>query len=155
MDVSLVNAIGWVAAWAQGNRKKIHQMARKERITEQTYQMSRWTPLIKDIAEDVIDDKLDQKHFPFLAGRPVVSATRAAPASSGRYGQWHKDKSQQNVRNVPRIILFIVGGATYSEMRAAYEVTNAAKNWEVIVGSTHCLTPEGFLNDLKELSATS
>jgi syntaxin-binding protein 1 len=54
--------------------------------------------------------------------------------SSGRYGQWHKDKTQQNVRNVPRIIIFVVGGASYSEMRAAYEVTNANKNWEVIVG---------------------
>lgn len=52
--------------------------------------------------------------------------------TSARY--WHKDKSQQHVRNVPRIIVFVMGGASYSEMRSAYEVTNAVKNWEVIVG---------------------
>lgn len=54
--------------------------------------------------------------------------------SSARYGHWHKDKSQQNVRNVPRIFIFVVGGISYSEMRSAYEVTAAVKNWEVIVG---------------------
>lgn len=54
---------------------------------------------------------------------------------SVRYGQWHKDKGQQTLKNVPRLIVFIVGGVCFSEIRCAYEVTNAMKNWEVIIGT--------------------
>jgi syntaxin-binding protein 1 len=36
----------------------------------------------------------------------------------------------------PMLILFIVGGMTYSEMRAAYEAANAT-DYQIIIGKCH------------------
>lgn len=117
---------------ADGSKKKLYQVPRKDRVNEHTYQMSRWTPVAKDIMEDAIDDKLDTKHFPFLGGRPA--SVGRVPPTSMRYGQWHRDKNATNIRNVPRLIVFVLGGITYSEMRCAYEVTRDKTNWEVYIG---------------------
>ncbi|KAK0404636.1 hypothetical protein QR680_017550 [Steinernema hermaphroditum] len=132
-------------------RKRVWTPTRRDRANEQFYQSSRWVPLIKDIIEDAVDDRLDQKHFPYLSGRQNQSGYRAP--TSARYGQWHKERGQPTqYRSGPRLIIFIVGGVTYSEMRAAYEVTSEKKPWEVIIGSDQIITPEKFLNNLREIN---
>jgi len=88
------------------SRKKVYSVPRKERTTESTYQMSRWTPVIKDIMEDCIEDKLDLRHFPFLEGR--AQNTNYHAPTSARYGHWHKDKGQAQVKNVPSSTMSIV-----------------------------------------------
>ena len=55
------------------------------------------------------------------------------------------------INNFSRVIVFIIGGATFSEARCGYEISRDKENsWEVIVGGdTHILTPEQFLSNIQ------
>ncbi|CAF0860589.1 unnamed protein product [Didymodactylos carnosus] len=131
-----------------GRRKNIPQ-PRKER-SEPTYTNSRWIPYVKDIMEDLIDEKLDLRTFPSLGQRNVTS-NFPAQSSREKFGAWmHAGRKGAPGRSGPRLIIFILGGVTYSELRCAYEVTQTnGKKWEVFIGGDHIVTPKQFLKDLE------
>ena len=48
-----------------------------------------------------------------------------------------------------RVVVAVLGGATYSELRAAYEVSRDTHR-EVILGGSALLAPGGFLASLAD-----
>jgi len=46
---------------------------------------------------------------------------------------WHKPKVSTEFQG-SRVIIYILGGVTYSEMRCAYEVSKKFNNWEIVIG---------------------
>uniref|UniRef100_A0A8C7LS75 Syntaxin binding protein 3 n=1 Tax=Oncorhynchus mykiss TaxID=8022 RepID=A0A8C7LS75_ONCMY len=95
----------------------MRRSSRRDRTQEETYSLSRWTPVIKDVMEVSVNDNND-KPFPYLA--------------------------EQNWRESH--------GISYSEMRSAYQVTQSVKSCEVIIGSSHIVTPMELLDDIQALS---
>lgn len=55
----------------QERKKKQYQVPRKYCIKENTYQHSRWIPVIKGIIQCCITNDLDCEHFPFVNSKDV------------------------------------------------------------------------------------
>mmetsp|Transcript_7310 Transcript_7310/g.19895 ORF Transcript_7310/g.19895 Transcript_7310/m.19895 type:complete len:85 (+) Transcript_7310:122-376(+) len=76
------------------------------------------------------------------------SAPEPSWASRGR------PKKEADAMLGPKLVVFVVGGLAYSELKCAYELTKAHQR-EVVMGSTSMLTPYQFitaLNNMKKLA---
>jgi len=104
----------------------------KGKVRPSNFRFSRWTPELKQILEQAIDNKLDQTKFPFL--KPAIKKSH--------YGQ---------IGRKSRVVVFVVGGLTHSEARVAYEVSRDRPQWEVVVGGNQILSPTSFLEAVSRL----
>lgn len=129
----------------------------KKKADDYTYEVSRYAPRIKNIIQDSIAGVLDTSAFTTVKWTGSVNSAaptsaKAAPVSlrnkttsavpmSGPHSASATTSSSTLSRSV---ILFVIGGVTYSEIRSAYEVSEATKR-EVYIGNIqmisliHCL----------------
>lgn len=118
--------------------------------------LSRFNPTLKSILQDQVRGTLDQTLFPFtkphldaadgLMGAETVSQSSLRSAKP----TWARTRSAATGPK-QRIMVFVAGGATYSESRACYEVSQASLK-DIFLTTSHMLTPNLFLRQVGDLS---
>ena len=124
--------------------------------SEEESGLSRYDPAIKPMLEEHIRGTLDQSTFPFtkphldsaegLLGQENVSQASLRSAKP----TWARTRPS-TLEPRQRIIVFMAGGATYSESRACYEVSQSS-NKDVFLATSHMLTPSLYLRQVGDLS---
>lgn len=120
---------------------------------EDEYSLSRFEPVLKAMLDNLAKGTLDQNDFPYV--KPPMDPNEdllVAQGSSLRAGRpnWAAAGRRPPERNRQRFIVFMAGGATYSESRVCYEVGNKHSR-DVILASSHMLTPQLFVRQLGDL----
>lgn len=133
---------------------------------ESEFANSRYTPPMKHVLESTIQGTLSFEDYPSVVPMPqqiggssgtAQSARKRRPEGSARRGgatdRWQrKDKpSATDKFEGGRVIVFVVGGMCFSELRVAREVM-AKENKEIIAGSTCFLKPSDFIEDFTNMA---
>ena len=111
---------------------------------------SRYAPPSKALLEALAEDKLSEEMYPSCSDRPASKKAQGRPTAQSvrnRGNRFAAASKQTKSFQGPRIIVLVLGGATYSELRVAYEVSQAT-NREVIIGGTSLLAPNDFIDML-------
>ena len=118
--------------------------------------LSRFEPIVKSILEEQLRGTLDQNLFPYT--RPLLDANEALAGQLNMSQSSLRSAKPTWARTRPsameprqRIIVFMAGGATYSESRACYEVSRTFSK-DVYMATSHMLTPSLFLRQVGDLS---
>lgn len=136
------------------------------------FQLSRFEPRVKEVIEQLTQGRLSEDDFPVLEGSDTPGnslrtaglvgcsapgAPSLQPADQWSFAAWPgagKSPAAEAAGDAPavtqRIILFVVGGITHSELRAAAEVAQGLpRGTEVLLGGTALLTPRKFIHALR------
>jgi syntaxin-binding protein 1 len=120
------------------------------------YALSRFEPNLKRMLEEHVQGTLDQTVFPFTKphtdANEAMAAVNDAASSSLRSAKptWAKSRHSAHEPR-QRIIVFMAGGATYSESRSCYEVSREHHR-EVFLATSHMITPSLFMRQVGDLS---
>ncbi|KAF8986449.1 vacuolar sorting protein VPS33/slp1 [Entomortierella lignicola] len=130
------------------NKKKPFYPRKKLEDEEQPYDLSRYITKAKKVVEEHLNGTLDTILYPYTTEAPVDSSETTKSLRKTPQPTW--EKKRPNVKG-SRLIVFIAGGVTYSEIRSMYELCQSMGR-DIIIGSTHIITPEIFMQNLRYLA---
>eukprot|EP01132_Coremiostelium_polycephalum_P009201 gene9201-11276_t len=142
---------------AKGKQNIQINKTRKSDSSKVPYEVSRYVPVIKDIAENLVNDTLPSSDFPFVKEEPIAKSS-SAPVSKvslkGKSKQPRWADPGQQVEETKytgsKLIVFMIGGMTYSEMRCIYELAAYYKK-NIYIGSTGVLLPKNYVDEILNL----
>ena len=131
---------------AHKNWSKVARRRKIPETDEDAYEISRYVPALQYILESLQNGTLSKENFPFTKDEPVDATIKSQGSLRRARPNWAKQRPA--VRDDrQRVIVYIIGGATYSEARVAYQLSES-QNVEVILGSSDFITPERFVKNL-------
>lgn len=122
-------------------------------VEEEEYALSRFQPNLKLMLLEAAAGTLDQGTFPYVKPPLENSETLAAQSQTSLRSAkptWARSRTAGNDTR-QRIIVYMAGGATYSESRACYDVSTTSGK-EIFLATSHMLTPSLYVQQLGDLS---
>ena len=117
------------------------------------YALSRFEPNVKIMLENLARGALDTETFPYINKSLDNSAELAIQSQASLRSAkptWARNR-MSTTETQQRIIVFMAGGATYSESRACYEVSTA-RNKDIFLVTSHMMTPAMFIRQIGDLT---
>ncbi|EOD21796.1 Sec1, SM superfamily protein [Emiliania huxleyi CCMP1516] len=128
-------------------------------VRESGYDVSRFTPPLRSLAQRALSGELSSDDFPYM--RPHLAASAAATPTHEAAGlpSWATDAAAEPAGAAGgaggggrRLVVFVAGGVTYAEARELHEL-GREMGCDVMLGATALLTPQRYVMELKELKA--
>jgi syntaxin-binding protein 1 len=119
------------------------------------YALSRFTTAVGDMLEEHVRGTLPKDIFPYMKQEaedsyPNTQDGTSATSLRSAKPTWAKSRLS-SVEPRQRVIVFVAGGATYSEARACYEVSHKTSR-DIFLITSHMMTPSLYLRQLGDLS---
>ncbi|KVH95479.1 Sec1-like protein [Cynara cardunculus var. scolymus] len=162
--------------------KKKHGLRKDRTGEESTWQLSRFYPMIEELIEKLSKNELPKIDYPCMndpsptfhgRSQSESAKTTEPPAAhsmrSRRTATWARPRDSEDgyssdsiLRHASsdfkkmgrRIFVFIVGGATRSELRVCHKLTTKLKR-EIVLGSSSLDDPPQFITKLKLLTSNA
>lgn len=125
--------------------------------TPEDYSLSRFSPAIKHILSAHASASLSPDTFPYTKPEleDMTDPTSTLPTTQATSLRSAKPTWAQTRTNTTkprqRVLVFMAGGATYSEARAVYEASEQYER-DVYLVTSHMLTPALFVRQVRDLS---